>query len=287
MAQVITNYSFSFNGQVFGGAGSPYQVLSVDGLESLPGIRNQDDNRGYADGMFSGRDFLAGRMVSIIFNTFGSAGASAQDNYNVIQRALLPQTQGTTPLYFALSDKDVEQVIYARVRALQTNIDPNYTYGYITSQVQFFCPDPSYYSSNTQTANLAYSPPTGRIYNRVYNLVYGGGSATITTNVQNTGWGQTYPLITLYGPIDNPVLGNSTQNAQLNFNVSMSSSDVLVVDLYNKLITFNGTPARNLLISGTWFSAQPGTNLFFLTGDAGSTLINVTQAVVTWQSAFI
>jgi hypothetical protein len=287
MAQVITNYSFSFNGQVFGGAGSPYQVLSVDGLESLPGIRNQDDNRGYADGMFSGRDFLAGRMVSIIFNTFGSAGASAQDNYNVIQRALLPQTQGTTPLYFALSDKDVEQVIYARVRALQTNIDPNYTYGYITSQVQFFCPDPSYYSSNTQTANLAYSPPTGRIYNRVYNLVYGGGSATITTNVQNTGWGQTYPLITLYGPIDNPVLGNSTQNAQLNFNVSMSASDVLVVDLYNKLITFNGTPARNLLISGTWFSAQPGTNLFFLTGDAGSTLINVTQAVVTWQSAFI
>jgi phage-related protein len=287
MAQVITNYSFSFNGQVFGGADSPYQVLSVDGLESLPGIRNQDDNRGYADGMFSGRDFLAGRMVSIIFNTFGSAGASAQDNYNVIQRALLPQTQGTTPLYFALSDKDVEQVIYARVRALQTNIDPNYTYGYITSQVQFFCPDPSYYSSNTQTANLAYSPPTGRIYNRVYNLVYGGGSATITTNVQNTGWGQTYPLITLYGPIDNPVLGNSTQDAQLNFNVSMSSSDVLVVDLYNKLITFNGTPARNLLISGTWFSAQPGTNLFFLTGDAGSTLINVTQAVVTWQSAFI
>jgi hypothetical protein len=287
MAQVITNYSFSFNGQVFGGAGSPYQVLSVDGLESLPGIRNQDDNRGYADGMFSGRDFLAGRMISIIFNTFASAGASAQDNYNTIQRALLPQTQGTTPLYFALSNKDVEQVIYARVRALQTNIDPNYTYGYITSQVQFFCPDPNYYSSNTQTANLAYSPPTGRIYNRVYNLVYGGGSATITTDVQNNGWGTAYPLITLYGPIDNPVLGNDTQDAQLNFNVSMSGADVLVVDLYNKLITFNGAPARNLLTSGTWFSAQPGSNLFFLTGDAGSTLINVTQAVVTWQSAFI
>lgn len=287
MAQVIANYSFSFNGQVFGGSNSPYQVLSVDGLESLPGIRNQDDNRGYADGMFSGRDFLAGRTISIIFNTFATPGFSAQDNYNTIQRALLPQTQGTTPLYFALSDNTVEQVIYARVRALQTTIDPNYTYGYITSQVQFFCPDPSYYSSNTQTATLLYSPPTGRIYNRTYNLVYGGGSATITTSVENSGWGQTYPLITLYGPIDNPVLGNETEDAQLNFNVSMSDTDVLVVDLYNKLITLNGNPARNLLTSGTWFSAQPGNNLFFLTGDAGSTLINVTQAVVTWQSAFI
>lgn len=287
MAAVIQNYSFSFNGQVFGGANSPYQVMSVDGLESLPGIRNQDDNRGYADGMFSGRDFYAGRTVSIIFNTFGSPGASAQDNYNTIQQALLPQTQGTTPLYFILSDIDTEQVIYARVRALRTTVDPNYTYGYITSQVEFFCPDPLYYSSNTQTATLLYSPPTGRIYNRVYNLVYGGGSATITTTVTNNGWTPTYPTITLYGPIDNPVLGNDTENAQLEFNVSMTDTDVLVVDLYNKLITLNGNPARNTLTQGTWFSAQPGNNDFYLTGDAGSTLVNVTQAVVTWQSAFV
>ena len=42
---VITNsYSFSFAGITFGGAGSPYQILSVEGLEGLPGIRNQDDN---------------------------------------------------------------------------------------------------------------------------------------------------------------------------------------------------------------------------------------------------
>jgi phage-related protein len=287
MAAVITNYSFSFNNQVFGGAGSPYQIQNVDGLESLPGIRNQDDNRGYNDGMFSGRDFLAGRTVTITFNTFGTEGFSAQDNYNTIQRTLLPQTQGTTPLYFMLSDNNTEQVINARVRALRTSIDPNYTYGYITSQVEFFCPNPLYYASNEQTALLLYSPPTGRIYNRVYNLVYGGGSATITTDVVNTGWADTYPLITLYGPIDNPVFGNETQNAELDFNVSMTDTDVLVIDLYNKLITLNGTPARNTLTSGTWFSAQPGTNLFFLSGDAGSTLVGTTQAVVTWQSAYI
>lgn len=287
MPQVIANYSFSFNNQVFGGTGSQYQIQSVDGLESLPGIRNQDDNRGYADGMFSGRDFLGGRYISIIFNTFASTTASAQANYNLIQQALLPQSSGTTPLYFILSNAGEEQVVYARVRGLNTIVDPNYTYGYITSQVQFFCPDPNYYNSNTQTATLAYSNPTGRIYNRVYNLVYGGGSATLTTSVDNNGWATTYPLITLYGPITNPVLGNSTQNAQLNFNVAMSSADVLVVDLQNKLVTLNGNPARNTLISGTWFSASPGNNQFYLSGNAGSTLVGVTEAVVTWQSAFI
>ena len=287
MPAVIANYSFSFNGQVFGGTGSPYQIQSVDGLEGLPGIRSQDDNRGYADGMFSGRDFLGGREISIIFNVFASATASAQANFNTIQQALLPQSSGTTPLYFILSNAETEQVINARVRGLRASVDPNYTYGYITAQVIFFCPDPAYYSSNTQTASLNYTPPTGRTYNRVYNLVYGGGSATITTNIENNGWTATYPLITLNGPITNPILGNQTEGLALNFICALTDADTLVVDLYNKLVTLNGDPARNLLGAGNWFSAQPGTNLFYLTGNAGSTVIGTTGATVTWQSAYI
>lgn len=285
MPAVIQNYSFSFNNQVFGGSGSPYQILAVDGLEGLPGIRTQDDNRGYADGMFTGRDFLAGRAITITFQCTSSPGASAQANLNTLQRALLPQTSGTTPLYFILSNADSEQVINARVRGMSISVDPEYTYGYIRGQVMFFCPDPRYYSSNVQTATLLYSPPTGRIYDRTYNLTYGGGSATITTTIANNGWTDTYPTITLNGPITNPTVGNSTQNAALNFNVTLSSSDVFVIDLYNKLITLNGNPARNTLISGTWFSASPGNNSYYLTGTG--TLAGTTEAVVTWQSAYI
>ena len=284
MTLLTQSYSFSFNGITFGGTGSPYQVISVDGLEGLPDIRNQDDNRGYADGMFSGRDFLGGRIVSIIINIFGDNGVSAQTNFNTLQSYLLPQTSGTTPLYFILPPSP-EQFINARVRALKSTVDANYTYGFITAQVQFFCPNPCYFSYNQQTAILLYSPPTGRIYNRTYNLVYGGGSVQITTTVTNNGWTDAYPTITLNGPITNPVLGNATQNASLEFNVTLSSTDYLVVDLYNKLITLNGQPARNLLISGTWFSAQPGNNDFYLTGVG--TLAGTTKAVVTWNSAYV
>ena len=284
MTLLTQSYSFSFNGLTFGGTGSPYQILSVDGLEGLPDIRNQDDNRGYADGMFSGRDFLGGRTVSIIINVFEANGFSAQANFNTLQSYLLPQTSGTTPLYFILPPSD-EQFINARVRALKSTVDADYTYGYITAQVQFFCPNPCYFSYNQQTATLLFSPPTGRIYNRTYNLVYGGGSVQITTTVTNNGWTDAYPTITLNGPITNPVLGNTTQNASLDFNVTLSSVDYLVVDLYNKLITLNGQPARNLLIEGTWFSAQAGNNDFYLTGVG--TLAGTTQAVVTWNSAYV
>lgn len=286
MTTLTQVYSFAFKNQVFGGAGSPYQILSVDGLESLPGIRNQDDNRGYHDGMFTGRDFLSGRTISIIFNTFGDSNGSAQTNYNTIQQTLLPQTQGTTPLYFKFPNSPTsEQFIQARVRSLRTTVDPNYTYGYITSQVEFFCPDPNYYNNNLQTANMLISPALGRTYNRQFNYTYGGGSSTVTTTIQNIGWATTYPIITINGPITNPIVGNQTSGNTLYFTGTYSSSDILQIDLYNQLITLNGAPARNLLISGTWFDAPPGNSQFFFTGTG--TLAGTTQATVSWYSAYI
>jgi hypothetical protein len=283
----LTNvYSFAFNGQVFGGADSAYQILSVDGLESLPGIRNQDDNRGYHDGMFTGRDFLAGRTITIIFNTFGNNLGSAQTNYNTIQRTLLPQTSGTTPLYFKFPNIPAsEQFVNARVRGLRTTVDPNYTYGYITSMVEFFCPDPNYYDSNLQTANMLISAALGRTYNKTFNYTYGGGSSSVTTTINNIGWATTYPTITIQGPITNPVIGNTTTGNTLNFTGTYSALDVLEIDLYNQLITLNGVAARNLLVSGTWFAAPPGNSNFFFTGT--STLAGTTQATVSWYSAYI
>jgi hypothetical protein len=286
MTTLTQVYSFAFNNQVFGGAGSPYQILSVDGLESLPSIRNQDDNRGYHDGMFTGRDFLNGRIISIIFNTFGDSNGSAQTNFNTIQRTLLPQTSGTTPLYFKFPNSPTsEQFVDARVRNLRTTVDPNYTYGYITSQVDFFCPDPNYYDNNLQTSVMQISAALGRTYNKTFDYTYGGGSATVTTTISNIGWGTTYPIIRINGPITNPVVGNSTSGDTLYFSGTYSALDLLEIDLYNQLITLNGNPARNLLISGTWFDAPPGNSNFFFTGT--STLAGTTQATVSWYSAYI
>lgn len=286
MTTLTQVYSFAFNGQVFGGAGSPYQIQSVDGLEALPGIRNQDDNRGYHDGMFTGRDFLNGRTISIIFNTFGDSNGSAQTNYNTIQRTLLPQTSGTTPLYFKMPNISTnEQFIQARVRALRTTVDPNYTYGYITSQVDFFCPDPNYYNNNLQTSVMAISAALGRTYNKTFNYTYGGGSSTITTTITNSGWATTYPIITITGPITNPIVGDLTSGNALYFTGTYSALDTLEIDLYNQLITLNGAPARNLLITGTWFDAPPGNSLYYFTGT--DTLAGTTQATVSWYSAFI
>jgi len=282
----LTNqYSFQFNGQVFGGAGSPYQILSVDGLESLPTIRNQDDNRGYNDGMFTGRDFLSSRTISIIFNTFASSGNSAQTNYNTIQQTLLPQTSGTSPLYFKLQTAAGDQFIQARVRTLRTTVDPNYTYGYITSQVEFYAPLPNYYDSTLQTGTLTQGGGLGRTYNRTYNLVYTSGIAPFTS-CTNSGWATSYPTVTFNGPITNPVIGNASQGYYLFFNATFVDTDSLVIDTDQKLVTLNGQPARNLVLGGSqWFSLPPGTSNIYWSGSG--TLSGTTAGTITWRNAYI
>lgn len=283
----LNPYSFAFNGFVFGGGSSPYQILAVDGLQALPALRVQDSDRGYQDGMFSGRDFLGGRTITITVQIMSGNGQSAQANYKLLQSALQPQQSGTSPLQFQLAPADDFNYINARVRRAMATVDPDYTYGKIRAQYEFFCPDPRYYNYTTQTASMAVTQPLGRTYDRVYNLTFGGGSQTQTATVQNNGNTTTYPLIAIYGPVTNPVVGSLTTNQTLSFNYTMGASDIFNIDLLNKTVLLNGNPARNLLLgSSQWFAAAPGTNLFYFTAVPGTTVIGQTSATVQWNNAF-
>jgi len=282
----LNYYSFAFNGFVFGGANSPYQITMVDGLEGLPTLRVQDANRGYQDGMFSGRDFLGGRTITIQMQILPGNGQTAPQNFNTLQTALIPQQSGTTPLQFQLSPAGGLQFINARVRSRKTVVDPDYTYGLIRAEYTFFCPDPRYYDNTTQTATMTYTTPTGRTYPRVYPLTYGGGSNTQSVQITNSGYINTYPVITIYGPVTNPVVGNSTTNQAISFNYTMAQSDIITIDLLNRTVLLNGNPARNLLLgSSQWFAAQPGVNQFYFVGTG--TTYGITNATVQWNNAYI
>ena len=368
----LNYYGFAWNGFAFGGANSPHQITSADGIEGLPVIRNQDDTQGFNDGMFSGRDFLSGRTITLTiltlsnnttatitaatagataityttsayhgFNTgqtvtvtgilstgnpTGTAGAgfnrnaqtltvlnntqftipvaitdtytsggsangtmSAQANYNLLKQNLLP-TQGyttfsnTNPLQFQLSAASGLQFFNARVRDSKTVITPDFTYGYITSQWTFYCPDPRFYDNTQQSASLIGTNYLGRLYNRIYPLTYGGGAAG--TTITNTGWANTYPIITITGPITNAIVGNSTQGNYITIQGAYANTDTIIVDLGQRLVTLNGASARNLVAGGSnWFYAQPGANQFYLAGTG--TLAGTTSATITWYNSYI
>lgn len=280
----VSNYQFQFGTFVFG-AGTPFVVNEVTGLADLPAIRNQDDNKGYNDGMFTGRDFFSGRTITFMLTILAGNGNTAQTNFQLLQAALAPQQSGTTTLQFLLSPSDTGKQIGARVRTRVSAVNPEWTYGKIVAQVSLFCPDPRFYDLTSSTLSLTPGLPSGRTYNRTYNLTYGGGSLTSSGTLNNIGWATTNPSIRITGPAVNPVLTNVTTGQSITINYTLGTSDVVVIDLNLKTVTLNGTSARNILAnSSQWFSAPPGqTQLSF---SATSFTAGVTTCVVTYSNAY-
>lgn len=281
----LSNYQFQFGSFVFG-AGTPFVITQLDGLEDLPVIRNQDDNKGYNDGMFTGRDFFSGRTLTFAFIVLAGNGNTAQTNFGLLQSALSPQQSGVTSLQFLLSPSDTLKTIGARVRGRITSLTPEYTYGKITAQVTMFCPDPRYYDSVSQVLSLTPGPVSGRTYNRTYNLTYGGGSLTSTGLVVNSGWAVTNPVITITGPAVNPVVSDVTSGQSITINYTLGVSDVVVVDLNLKTVTLNGSSARNILAPfSQWFAALPGTTQ--LSFSATTFVVGQTTCTVAYASAYV
>jgi hypothetical protein len=286
MASPTVNYGFAFNGWLFGGVGQAVQILSVSGLDSLPSVRNQDSIRGYADGLFTGRDFASGREITFDLQIMGDNTNSARYYVNQLRANLMMQQYGTSVLEFLLPSRSL-QYVNARVRARDIVIDPDYSYGKARAQVRMLCPDPRIYDSATQTAVVSTpAAGTGRTYDRFYNLTYIGSSGGSLVACNNAGTYPTVPTFTITGPCSNPVVVNSTTAQKLAFNVVLSTaSDTLVINPDLRTVLFNGSPARNLLTTdSSWFYLPLGsTNIGFVAASSsvGSSL------TVQWHNAYL
>jgi hypothetical protein len=262
------NYSFGFDGWLFGGVGQQVQVLSVDGLDSLPSVRNQDSTRGYADGLFTGRDFASGRQVTFNLQIMGDNSNNARYYVNELRANLLMQQYGTSLLQFQLPSRSL-QFVNARVRSRDITIDPDYSYGKAYAKVVMLCPDPRIYDNAVQTGVVSTpAQGTGRVYNRTYNLTYIGSGSGNTVTCTNSGTYPTVPTFTITGPCTNPVIVNSTTGQKLAFTTTLSSADTLVVNPDLRTVLYNGSAARNLLTTdSSWFYLPVGsTNIGFVAG---------------------
>lgn len=269
---VSGNYQFNFGGYDFGGLQAGVQVLEVDGLESEPSLRTQDDSGGYRDGQFSGRDFLNGRYVTMQLQVMNDSANSMQTYLAALKSAFTYQQTGTTPLQFQLPGRNAQQV-NARVRRRDIKIDPDYVYGRAIATVELFCPDPRVYDANPINVVLTPGSGLGRTYDRTYNLIYNtttGSQAYVT--LTNTGNITVYPEITITGGITNPRIVNQTTGDYILLDITTASTDVITIDPDLRLITLNGDPARNLLAAGsTWFGLPPGATTIGIVADYNAT----------------
>jgi hypothetical protein len=286
MATPASNYVMAFNGFLFGGPGQGVQVLEIDGLESLPDLRTQDDIRGYQDGMFTGRDFLSGRYVTFRLQIMNDSANTMQTYLAQLKSNLVPQQQGTGVLQFQLPGRSLQR-LNARVRKRNIKLDPEYVYGRSEAMVEFFCADPRIYDDALITAALNPTSQVGRVYNRVYPLLYNtiGSGGVGSTTVTNSGNVTVFPTFTLNGAMTNPIIVNSSTGQYLSLNITTSATDTIVIDPDLRSITYNGLPARNLLINGSsWFGLPAGSTTI---GIISSTASTASSLVITYRNGYI
>jgi len=273
----LGTYQFSFNGLTFG-AGTPYVVESIDGLTSMSPLRVQDDIRGYQDGQFSGRDFYDARTVTFTILTLGDNTNNAQYYYKQLQAALAPQVLGYYPdlgastqpagtlglFQYQLNteslsgDSSVTGVkrLWGRVRNITTQVNPEYTFGYISSTVQFHFPDPRYYDDTVKTA-----------------------TGTIAVSLVNNGWATAPTLITINSPSASGGITDNVSGWYMAFS-NVNTSYPLVIDTLNRTIKQNGVYVRNLLNTFNYWLTIPASTTTNWSSTIGSMTISYRNAYV-------
>lgn len=94
--------------------------------------------------------------------------------------------------------------------------------------------------------------------------------------VTNNGNAEYYPSIKVNGSFSGFILKNKTLNKSLNYSGTLSSSDYLSIDMYNRVALLNGTTNALANISGDWWWLQPGNNEILLITTNGDGNIDIT-----------
>lgn len=267
----LSNYQITFNNLTIG-AGTNYQITNYDGLGGTSPLRIQDDNRGYIDGSYSGRDFYDERTVTIDMLVIGDSTNSTQYYYQILQSSFAPQAlgyyvdpTGNTPaanqlqlFQYQLTTDTGTKRLYGRSRGITTPIDADFTYGYIVTQVQFSFPDPRYYDDAGTTKT--------------------GTSFTLT----NTGWATSCPVITIASCNASGTISDGTTTMSFG---GLTATHNLTIDLLQRVIYYDGYAARNFMTSAStgWLSIAPNT----LSGSPVTWTSTVGSMSVTYRNAFI
>lgn len=232
-------------------------VLKVSGLDSTPARLTTKDTEGL-DGGIVESDYESIRTIIIDGTLYGVTEAfldTLKGNYAV--------TTTAQPFYFKMPGIS-QRVVFVKAMGLRYDVELLRRLSMTAIQIQLLAGDPILYSSDLVTSTVGIGTPitTGRGYNRLYPLSYGGvvtSDLLFYTNSGNRPVGATFVIT---GPVTNPILVSDTEGKSIQVLISLGVSDTLTIDLTARAILLNGvTNRRNLMTAASkWFRLQPGVN---------------------------
>lgn len=242
-------------------------ITEVDGLDS-PEFRTTERDHEGQDGGFLDAEFEKMRTITLVGQII-AGGDTAETFLDQLKANWAPQ-RSTIPFYF-FHPGSSERLLNVKPLGVKYNITTLRRTG--SCDVQFMCQaeDPRIYDNSLQTFNLGQglAITNGFGFNLGFNFGFGASVDPNSLNIINGGNRPAPAVITIPGPVSDPVIYNDTTGNQLAFDIDIASTDYLVIDLLYRTVKLNGTASRrNTLLEPDWFMLEPGDN--FLRYRAGT-----------------
>jgi len=242
-------------------------ITEVQGLDT-PEIRSSERDHEGVDGGFLDAEFEKMRVITltgqVITNGVGTETFLDQLKYE------WSVGQGIVPFYFQHPDI-AERLMF--VKPLGVRYDVNELRRLGSADIQFMCQaeNPSIFDSDLLTLAIPQGATliSGRAYSKGFPFGYGAPVSPAFVNAYNAGNRAADATFTIVGPVDVPRIFNDTTGNVLQFNLSLTASDTLSINLYNRTVILNGTASRrSALDAPDWFMLQRGDNIIRYRADS-------------------
>lgn len=267
------------------GAGTRYRIYDAPQGLGLPAVRSSDSAYLSADGVYASGDYHDGRPLALGLVILGDTPAHAEDLARTLAGAWQASREDLELTIRVASDRSY--LLRGRPRRCDLDLK-ELKYGHARAAVMFMGTDPRLYSAEaTETiVPLGSGTMSGLTFPLTFPLAFQAGSVPPgLATLNNTGTTESYPTITIAGTVATPRVENVTTGATLELDLSLTGSDVVVVDMAKRRITYNGANALGALTSGSDFWAlAAGENLVSFRAPISTTSATAT---FTYRSAWL
>lgn len=256
-------YTNEFGESILMGKDTFIRVDSVSGLLDWPD--KQGTTEPYGDrhgGYYNAQGHYGVRRC--IFTVAVHIEKDSEETHAVLEQlvGVLGRGKGDGYLTVQRPGKESRRLICHPIR---TNFDAMWTVhqGLAPGAFELEAGDPLFYAEEmTPYGTPMRTGSSGRTYPRIYPLLYGALGEGGFIVVHNAGNESSDSVLRVHGPIDTPIIYNSTQERYLKFDISIPAGDYLEINTASHTALLNGTGNRRSTLNplSQWWTLEPGDN---------------------------
>lgn len=272
------------------GPGTVWKWDELEGWEDTPGIDSGTVLKASDHGAWPGTQYAQARTITVNLIVKTEPG-SMSGAVRQLSAATPIDRADEIPLVVQLDD-DAPLVVFARCTRRALTVNRSNRVGFTRGSIQWEASDPRRYTlAESQVITGLPQPEAGLSFPLGFPLPWGAAGATGNVSAANHGDAPAHPAFVIKGPCTTPSVTNLVTGDVLEYDLSLSASDVLYVDTGQSTVTLNGTQASRLYtatsrsVPEASFAFPPGvSSLGYRSNDNPAN--PASTLTVTWRSAY-